>query len=212
MKNVLIIVDVQNDFCPGGTLAVSEGDMIIPLINQLTGSGIFDLIIATQDWHPRGHISFASTHGMKPFENTKTQYGIQELWPDHCILGSQGAQLRPSLESGAIHNIIRKGFRKKIDSYSAFFENDKKTKTGLNGYICEIMGSELFSLFIVGIATEVCVFNTAIDAKKILKYERVTIIADACAGISKQRVNDALKILHDAGVNIKTTDQILEKK
>ncbi len=212
MKNVLIIVDVQNDFCPGGSLAVSEGDTIIPLINRLTNSNIFDLIIATQDWHPRGHISFASTHGMKPFENIKTYYGMQTLWPDHCVQGSAGAQLHPLLETGNIHSIIRKGFRKTVDSYSAFFENDKKTKTGLNGFIMETMANEQFSLFIAGIATDVCVFNTAIDGKKILRYECVTIAIDACAGISEQSVNDAFKMLQVAGVNLKTTEEIIDKK
>lgn len=212
MKNVLIIVDVQKDFCPRGNLAVSEGDVIIPLINRLTGSDIFDLIIATQDWHPKGHISFASTHRMKPFENIKTQYGMQALWPDHCVQGSEGAQLHPLLETANIHSIIRKGFRKTIDSYSAFFENDKKTTTGLNGFIKEIMGIEPFSLFIAGIATDVCVFNTAIDAKKILEYERVTIAIDACAGISEQNVNNTIKMLQDANVNIKTTEEIIDEK
>jgi nicotinamidase/pyrazinamidase len=126
LKNVLIIVDVQNDFCPGGKLSVENGELIIPQINRLANCGQFDLIIATQDWHPENHISFATTHNSLPFEIIQVGYGDQMLWPDHCVQGSQGAKFHPLLDEKNVHFIIRKGFRRSIDSYSAFFENDKK--------------------------------------------------------------------------------------
>src|SRR5690625_2384969 len=132
--NALLIVDVQNDFCPGGSLEVPGGDEIIPVINKI--SKTFDVVIQTQDWHPEGHSSFASTHKDKePFETIETSYGTQTLWPDHCVKGSKGAAFHPDLETDRSQLIVRKGFRRDIDSYSAFYENDNTTSTGLRGYL-----------------------------------------------------------------------------
>ena len=134
MKNALIIIDVQNDFCPGGALAVDSGDEIIPLINSMWQH--HDIRCLTQDWHPKGHSSFASSHeGKAPFEETEMFYGAQTLWPDHCVIGSDGAAFHPDLETGHANMIVRKGINPAVDSYSAFFENDHKTSTGLHGYL-----------------------------------------------------------------------------
>jgi nicotinamidase/pyrazinamidase len=136
MQEVLIIIDVQNDFCPGGSLAVNGGDEIVPVINKLAAG--FRHVVLTQDWHPAGHSSFASQHkGAAPFSQVEMPYGPQTLWPDHCIIGSTGAEFHQGLDVPHAELIIRKGFRKAIDSYSAFFENDHKTPTGLSGYLKE---------------------------------------------------------------------------
>jgi len=132
-EDLLLIIDVQNDFCPGGALAVADGDAVVPVINRL--SGRFEQIVLTQDWHPPGHSSFASSHpGKAPFESITMAYGLQTLWPDHCIQGTPGAAFHADLAADKAQLIIRKGFRPGIDSYSAFFENDKTTPTGLAGY------------------------------------------------------------------------------
>ena len=134
MHRALMIVDAQNDFCPGGALEVPEGDKVIPVINNLIQR--FDNILQTQDWHPKGHWSFASSHeGKEPFETIKLDYGEQVLWPDHCVQGERGSAFHPDLNTTSTQLVIRKGFRKSIDSYSAFYENDFKTKTGLTGYL-----------------------------------------------------------------------------
>ena len=188
---VLLIVDVQNDFCPGGSLAVREGQNIISRINQLSESLFFDMVVATQDWHPREHISFASRHGKKPFEQFKDNI----LWPDHCILGTQGAQLHQELNQGPVKFILRKGMNREMDSYSAFYENDKITATGLESFLPE--GS---SVYIAGIATDVCVFHTAVDAKK--HFKRVYVIAEACAAVADETVPEIYKNLEQKGVTI----------
>ena len=149
----LIVIDVQNDFCPGGALAVSGGDEIVQPVNRLIGA--FDHVVLTQDWHPSGHSSFASTHpGKAPFETIDMPYGPQTLWPDHCVQGTPGAEFHPGLEWTKAELVIRKGFRTAIDSYSAFFENDHETPTGLAGYLKERGISELT---LVGLATDFCV-------------------------------------------------------
>jgi nicotinamidase/pyrazinamidase len=199
MKNVLIIVDVQNDFCPGGNLAVENGQKIIPAINYLQNSNAFDLIIATQDWHPSDHISFASKHAKQPFDLINVSYGDQMLWPDHCVIGSRGADFHPDLDTNRCGIIIRKGFRHNIDSYSAFFENDKITRTGLDGLIRDSNTTDETRLVIVGIATDVCVFNTAMDARTILKYPDVVILTDACAGVDPVNTGNTLRLMADAG-------------
>jgi len=211
MKNVLAVIDVQNDFCPGGSLAVADGEKIIHKINQLITNSNFDLVVATQDWHPANHISFASIHKGKPFEAIDVAYGKQVLWPDHCVQGTNGAALHKSLNANPVHCIIRKGFRNDIDSYSAFFENDKKTTTGLNAFIKEIIGRDAFRLIIAGIATDVCVFNTAIDARSILKYENVIVAIDASAGVSPQGVEIAINTMQRAGIQCVNTAQIMEE-
>lgn len=157
--DALLVVDVQNDFCPGGALAVRDGDKIIPLINVLGNT--FEHVILTQDWHPPQHISFATTHSnKKPFETIPVSYGPQTLWPEHCLQNSAGADFHPGLDLGQAELILRKGFRRHIDAYSAFLENDHFTSTGLAGYLRE---RELHRLFLCGLAYDFCVRFSAID-------------------------------------------------
>ena len=161
--HALIVIDVQNDFCPGGALAVAQGDEIVQPINALMAD--FDAVVLTQDWHPAGHSSFASTHeGKAPFEMIEMPYGPQVLWPDHCIQGSPGANFHTELETDRADMIIRKGFRSAIDSYSAFFENDHTTPTGLEGYL---RTRGIARLTVVGLATDFCVNFSAVDAAKL---------------------------------------------
>lgn len=160
MTQALIVIDVQNDFCPGGALAVTEGDLIVPRINQMMDR--FDAVILTQDWHPGGHSSFASSHGGKaPYDMVEMPYGPQVLWPDHCVQGSTGAAFHADLDTTRADLILRKGFRAGIDSYSAFFENDRTTPTGLEGYL-RTRGID--RLVMVGLATDFCVQYSALDA------------------------------------------------
>ncbi|HCO55474.1 MAG TPA: bifunctional nicotinamidase/pyrazinamidase [Pelagibacterium sp.] len=173
----LIVIDVQNDFCPGGALAVDEGDQVVPVINQLMGQ--FDHVILTQDWHTADHSSFASQHaGKAPFEEIEMAYGSQTLWPDHCVQGSHGADFHPELNLMPAELIIRKGFRTEIDSYSAFFENDHVTPTGLTGYLRERGLSELT---FVGLATDFCVAYSALDA--VGQGFSARVLLEACRGI-----------------------------
>lgn len=173
----LVVIDMQYDFCPGGALAVAGGDEIISAINRLIVN--HDHVILTQDWHPAGHSSFASSHpGKAPFEMIEMPYGPQTLWPDHCIQGTRGAEFHEALEWTKAELVIRKGFRKDIDSYSAFFENDHKTPTGLGGYLRERGISEVT---LCGLATDFCVAFSAIDAVK--HGLSTTVILDACRGI-----------------------------
>ncbi|MBA85962.1 bifunctional nicotinamidase/pyrazinamidase [Thalassobius sp. S69A] len=163
MTQALIVIDVQNDFCPGGALAVPAGDEIVPGINALMDSA--QAVILTQDWHPRDHSSFASQHpGAAPFGMTQMPYGPQVLWPDHCVQGSQGAAFHADLNVDRADMIIRKGFRREIDSYSAFFENDRETPTGLEGYL---RTRGISKLLLVGLATDFCVNFTALDAARL---------------------------------------------
>ena len=173
----LVVIDVQNDFCPGGALAVENGDQIVQGINALMAD--YEAVILTQDWHPAGHSSFASQHeGKAPFEMTDMPYGPQVLWPDHCVQGSPGANFHMELETDRADLIIRKGFRPQIDSYSAFFENDHKTPTGLEGYL-RTRGID--TLTMVGLATDFCVNFSAVDAAK-LGFE-VTVREELCRAI-----------------------------
>jgi nicotinamidase/pyrazinamidase len=162
-EDALLVIDMQVDFLPGGALAVADGDAIIPGINALAAR--FDHVILTQDWHPRGHISFASTHGKQPFVDTvQAPSGTQHLWPDHCIQGTPGAQLHPDLNIPHAELILRKGFRRDIDSYSAFTENDGRTPTGLTGYLRE---RGLTRLFFTGLAYDFCVGFSALAAARL---------------------------------------------
>ena len=173
----LIVIDVQNDFCPGGALAVAGGDQIVPLINAMLPD--FAVKVFTQDWHPAGHSSFASSHdGKAPFELTDMPYGPQVLWPDHCVQGADGAAFHPDLLTDPADLVIRKGFRPQIDSYSAFFENDQTTPTGLDGYL---RTRGVTKLTMVGLATDFCVAYSAIDGAK-LGFD-VTVIESACRSI-----------------------------
>ncbi len=190
----LMIVDVQNDFCPGGALEVPNGDQVVPVINKLTNK--FDNIVQTQDWHPKGHSSFASTYeGKKPFETTKLDYGEQVLWPDHCVQNTSGAAFHPDLITKPSQMIVRKGFRKHIDSYSAFYENDHKTKTGLTGYLKD---RNIDTLYVSGLATDFCVKWSVIDGCK--EDFNVFVIEDAIKGIDIDgSVDQAVKEMKDAG-------------
>lgn len=173
----LIVIDVQNDFCPGGALAVPEGDQIVPGINALMAD--FDAVVLTQDWHPAGHSSFASSHsGKVPYEMINLPYGPQVLWPDHCIQGTSGAAFHESLLADPADLIIRKGFNPEIDSYSAFFENDHKTPTGLEGYL---RTRGITTLTMVGLALDFCVNFSAVDAANL--GFAVTVRRDLCRAI-----------------------------
>ena len=177
MTHALLVIDVQNDFCPGGALAVPEGDAIVPGINSLMAAA--EAVILTQDWHPAGHSSFASAHpGKSPMEMTEMPYGPQVLWPDHCIQGSPGAAFHSDLHVDRADLIIRKGFNPPIDSYSAFFENDRTTPTGLEGYL-RTRGIDTLTL--VGLATDFCVNYSALDAAR-LGFD-VTVRTDLCRAI-----------------------------
>lgn len=185
--NALIVVDLQNDFCPGGALAVTGGDEIVPLVNRLIGE--FDHVILTQDWHPAGHSSFASSHqGADPFSTIEMPYGPQTLWPDHCVQGTKGAEFHADLEWTKAELVIRKGFRSAIDSYSTFFENDHETPTGLAGYLRE---RGISDVTLVGLATDFCVAYSAIDAMRL--GFKATVLMDACRAIDLGGSLDAMK-------------------
>jgi nicotinamidase/pyrazinamidase len=176
-SDVLLVVDVQNDFCPGGNLAVPGGHEVVPLVNRLARR--FQHVVLTQDWHPAGHHSFASSHaGRKAYDTIEVAYGPQILWPDHCIQGTPGAAFRDDLDIPHAALVIRKGFRREIDSYSALYENDHTTPTGLGGYLRE---RGLRRLFIAGLALDFCVRYSAEDARR--EGFEVVVIEDACRGI-----------------------------
>lgn len=173
----LIVIDVQNDFCPGGALAVAGGDEIISRINGLMGD--FATVVLTQDWHPGDHASFAANHpGAAPFSLTTMPYGPQVLWPTHCVQGTKGADFHADLRTDPAHLVIRKGFRPQIDSYSAFFENDHSTATGLDGYL---RSRGVTDVTLVGLATDYCVAYSALDAARL--GFRATVLEGACRAI-----------------------------
>lgn len=191
----LVVIDMQNDFCPGGALAVAGGDKIVPLVNDLIEQ--FEHVVMTQDWHPEGHSSFASMHpGKQPFTTIEMPYGTQTLWPDHCLQGSTGAMFHSGLRWNKAEIIIRKGFRPDIDSYSAFFENDRTTPTGLAGYLRERGFS---ALMLVGLATDFCVAYSALDAAR-LGFD-VTVRMEACRAIDLGgSLETMLKAMREEGV------------
>jgi nicotinamidase/pyrazinamidase len=179
-RDVFIVVDVQNCFIPGGSLPVKDGDQVVPLINRLAKG--FRHVVLTQDWHTADHVSFASQHGgKKPFEMVELPYGRQVLWPDHCVQGTDGAALHKDLSVPHAELIIRKGYRRNVDSYSAFYEADRKTPTGLSGYLKQ---RGLTRCFVAGLATDFCVAWTALDARK--DGFAAFVIEDACRGIDTQ--------------------------
>jgi nicotinamidase/pyrazinamidase len=196
-RDLLLVVDVQNDFCPGGALAVARGDEVVPIINTLARS--FDHVALTQDWHPAGHSSFASSHpGHAPFETVEMEYGTQVLWPDHCVQGTGGAAFHARLETAHAELIVRKGFRREIDSYSAFHENDRKTPTGLAGYLRE---RGFARLFLAGLATDFCVAWSALDARK--EGFDVVLIEDACRALDLDgSLDGAMREMKSAGIAI----------
>jgi len=200
----LLIIDVQNDFCKNGALEVPEANTVIPVINKLIKG--FDTVIQTQDWHPAGHSSFASSHdGKSPYDTIEVDYGTQVLWPDHCVQGTAGADFHPDLVTEKSQVIIRKGFRKEIDSYSAFYENDQKTKTGLTGYL-KTRGIK--DLYAVGLATDFCVKWSVLDGLK--EGFNVTVVKDAVKGIDMDgSVEKAFSEMEDTGARFTDSDSLL---
>ncbi len=201
----LLVVDIQNDFCPGGNLAVPGGDAIIARVNELIEH--FGHVLLTQDWHPAGHHSFASTHaGKAPFETTELAYGPQILWPDHCVQGTHGAAFHPDLHIDKAQLIIRKGFRKEIDSYSAFFENDHETPTGLAGYLRE---RGIDTLYLTGLATDFCVKYSALDGRA--QGFTVFVVEDAVRGIDTQgSLAQAWEEMREAGVAVVSSEEVMQ--
>jgi nicotinamidase/pyrazinamidase len=188
-SDVLVVIDVQNDFCPGGGLPVPEGDRVVPAINTLARR--FRHVVLTQDWHPAGHRSFASSHpDRKPYDTVEVAYGQQVLWPDHCVQATRGAELRADLDIPHAALVIRKGFRPHIDSYSAFYENDRTTPTGLAGYLRE---RGMKRIFAAGLALDFCVRYSAEDARR--EGFDVVVIEDACRGID---VGGSVKAARDS--------------
>ncbi len=202
--DALLVIDLQNDFCPGGALAVADGDAIVPAINVLARR--FEHVLLTQDWHPPTHISFASTHsGMQPYETVAAPYGTQTLWPDHCLQHTRGAAFHPALDLPHAELILRKGFRREIDSYSAFLENDRATPTGLAGYLRE---RGLTRLFLCGLAYDFCVRFSALDGKA-LGFETL-VLEDATRAVnlpgSVEATNAALASANIPRISTKGTN------
>ena len=199
----LIVVDVQNDFCPGGALAVADGDAVVPRVNRIVRH--FPVRVFTQDWHSPDHRSFAASHpGASPFSTTAMPYGEQVLWPTHCVQGTEGAAFHPDLDVDAADLIVRKGFRPHVDSYSAFFENDRETPTGLEGYL---RGRGVESVWLAGLATDFCVAFSALDAARL--GFGVTLIEDACREIDLDGSHAAaVARMGDAGVSFVRSDGI----
>ena len=202
-NTALILIDIQNDFCPGGALEVGEGNEIVEVANKLQEK--FRVKIATQDWHPPNHTSFASNHLDKlPFSTTEMFYGTQVLWPDHCIQGKKGAEFHPKLITNSTDLIIRKGFRTEIDSYSAFFDNDHKTPTGLGGYL---KARGINSIYLCGLALDFCVYFSAIDGVN-LDLE-VNVIKDACRAIDLDgSLEMAINDMKNKGVNLVVSNDL----
>ncbi|AHZ67632.1 nicotinamidase [Pseudomonas mandelii JR-1] len=202
-RTALLVIDVQNDFIPGGQLPVPEGDLIVPLINRLGDR--FKQVIITQDWHPPGHASFASSHpGREPYEVIELPYGAQTLWPDHCVRATTGAELHKDLNLPHAQLIIRKGCNPDIDSYSAFLEADRKTTTGLAGYLKE---RGIDTLYLVGLALDFCVMFSALDARA--AGFNVFVVLDACRAIDLDgSLAAAISRMQVAGVDLVSADQV----
>jgi nicotinamidase/pyrazinamidase len=200
----LILVDIQNDFCPGGSLAVPDGDAIVPLLNRLQEE--FELVVATQDWHPRGHGSFASSHGKPAYETVEIRGAPQTLWPDHCVQGSRGAELVAGLDRTRIARVFPKGTDPEIDSYSGFLDADHRNATGMADYL---RGQGVDEVAIAGLATDYCVKYTALDAVKL--GFRAAVIADACRGVNLKAGDSeaALNEMRSAGVKIVASRELL---
>lgn len=203
--DVLLVVDVQNDFCPAGALAVAEGDAVIAPIQR--AASLFQHVILTQDWHPAHHSSFASSHpGKQPYESVELSYGTQTLWPDHCVQSSNGAEFHADLHLPQAELILRKGFDPEIDSYSAFFENDRTTPTGLAGYLAD---RALTRVFLAGLAYDYCVGYSALDARRL--GLQAYVLRDACRAIDLKGSVTAIEAeMARAGVHIIETADIAE--
>jgi nicotinamidase/pyrazinamidase len=203
-RTALLIIDVQNDFCPGGSLAVPEGDEVIPVINSI--SSAFPFVVATRDWHPAGHISFASTHsGKEPMETTTVDGIEQILWPEHCVQGSEGAAFRQGLDTRPVNLVLHKGTKQGLDSYSAFFENDKSTATGLH-YM--LQGHGFDTVAVCGLAADVCVYFTAMDARKL--GLNTYLIEDGTRGVDvpEGSIDRTRNDMRDAGVSFIKSSEI----
>jgi len=196
-NTALLMIDIQNDFCPGGALAVADGDGVVGVVNEMQTD--YPVLVLTQDWHPADHSSFASNHdGGEPFSMIKMPYGDQVLWPTHCLQGSKGAAFHEGLETNKADLIIRKGFRSHIDSYSAFYENDHTTQTGLAGYLRE---RDVANVVLTGLATDFCVYYSAIDAVK-CGFE-AKLVTKACRAIDMDgSLDSAMQAMKKAGVEI----------
>lgn len=201
----LLIVDVQQDFCPGGALAVEKGDEVVDVINRLQDH--FDLVVATKDWHPKGHVSFASTHGKKPGDVIEVEGLEQVLWPEHCLQGSRGAEFHPRLKTEKIAKVIYKGTDERIDSYSGFFDNGRRRPTGLEGYL---RGKGVQEVFVTGLATDYCVKFTALDAQR-LGFE-TSVIADATRAVNREPGDGerALDEMRKAGIRVRESSEFLK--
>mgnify|MGYP006292807333 FL=1 len=201
--NALIIVDVQNDFCPGGALEVPRGDEVVPVINKLNQK--FENVVQTQDWHPKEHWSFASSYNKKePFGTTQLNYGEQVLWPDHCVQQTKGAEFHPKLNTQPTQLIIRKGFRKSVDSYSAFYENDHETPTGLTGYLDN---RNIDTLYVTGLATDFCVKWSVLDGIK--EGFTIYVVEDAIRGIDVNgSLNQAINEMKQSGARFINSQEI----
>mgnify|MGYP000247228971 FL=1 len=204
----LLLVDIQNGFCPGGNLPVPEGDKVVPVANRLIEEGGYDVIVASQDWHPANHGSFASQHpGRQPFEMGELCGQPQMLWPDHCVQGTADAEFHPDLDIDAIDYIQQKGENPAIDSYSAFRDNDKAAITGLAGYL---RAQQIKELDICGLATDYCVRFSALDALEMLPGMQICFIEDASRGIDPKGVKAAIEEMREKGIGIVKSRQILK--
>lgn len=204
-STAFVAVDVQNDFCPGGALAVPEGDRVVPLINALAKA--FPIALLTQDWHPQGHVSFASSHpDKKAYDSADSGGRALTLWPDHCVQGTQGAAFHPELDLKPYRLIIRKGFRKGLDSYSTFYENDGATPTGLTGFL---HGLKVNTVVLAGLALDYCVYYSAIDA--IVEGFGVAVVQDACRAVDQPAGNaaKALAYMRQRGVRVIASEEVI---
>lgn len=203
----LLLIDIQNGFCPGGNLAVPDGDAVVPVANRLIREGGYDVIVASQDWHPANHGSFASQHpGKAPFEMGELSGEPQVMWPDHCVQETVDADFHPDLDMDAVDYIQQKGENPAVDSYSAFRDNDHAALTGLAGYLKAQLVNELD---VCGLATDYCVKFSALDARDMLPDVKVRFVSDASRGIDPQGVKDAITQMRARGVGIVTSEEIL---
>lgn len=206
MTKALLLIDIQNGFCPGGNLPVAEGDAVVPVANRLMRSGRYDLVVASQDWHPANHGSFASQHdGKKPFDMGELSGQPQVMWPDHCVQNTPDAEFHPDLDQSRIDHIQRKGENPDVDSYSAFRDNDRSALTGLSDYL---RSKNVTELDLMGLATDYCVRFSALDAVDMLPGVTVRLIADGCRGIDPAGVKQALDVMADAGIEIVDSSRI----
>ena len=200
MTKALLLIDIQNGFCPGGNLPVADGDIVVPIANGLMESGHYDLIVASQDWHPADHGSFASQHpGKRPFDMGELSGQPQVMWPDHCVQGTPDAAFHPELLTAKINHVQKKGQNPAVDSYSAFRDNDQAALTGLAAYL---LSKDVTELDIMGLATDYCVKFSALDAVDMLPGVKVRLIADGCRGIDPKGVEEAIEAMREAGVDI----------